>query len=66
MVTAEAILVVCIVAAMTVLVGRRMWRTLGGKDKTCGVCSGSCAAHSSGCSRATTLPSDRRKRAESR
>ncbi len=43
MATAETILVVVIVAAMTVLVGRRMWRTLSGKGETCGGCSRSCA-----------------------
>lgn len=42
MATAEAVLVVLIVAAMTVLVAWRMWRLVGGKDKTCGVCCGSC------------------------
>ena len=42
MATAEAILVVLIASAMTVLVGRRLWRTLGGKDKTCGHCAASC------------------------
>jgi len=35
MATAETLLVVLIVGAMTVLVGRRLWRTLGSKDKTC-------------------------------
>ena len=42
MATAETLLVVLIVGAMTVLVGRRIWRTLSGKDKTCGCCKAPC------------------------
>ena len=47
MATAETILVVVIVAAMTVLIGRRTWRILSGKNKTCGGCSRSCAVMAS-------------------
>ncbi len=45
--TAETLLVVLIVGAMTVLAGRRLWRMRGGKAKTCGCCKAPCGRQGS-------------------
>lgn len=43
----EMIIVIAIVAAVAVLAGRSFYRTMTGKNDTCGGCPGTC--HGCGC-----------------